>query len=267
MFLFNSNAFLLGAIIFLAISLSNFIYVWLCKIWKVKILEFSIFLNPWFSLLKKEINGTIYKLGWVPIGAYIKPLGMTGEESKDITAEELLFAFSNKPRALRVLFRFAPVLALLFVLLVSLFTLKGPGDLLPAIEGMYNYMAFAFKAMFDTRLKSELVTMTNNLLVDVNIISFALVVMITVYLVINLLTTFYAYDEKKDNKLSKIVSSIVIIFAAYLTFWKIPIFVFSFFSLRQNVSYLVSFLLGLYLIGALIFIIVMFLIKLTTAKS
>ncbi|OQP56077.1 hypothetical protein A4H97_21095 [Niastella yeongjuensis] len=267
MLLLNYNAFLLGAIIFLAISLSNFIYVWLCKIWKVRILEFSIFLNPWFSLLKRNINGVVYKLGWIPMGAYIKPLGMTEEELKDIPAEELPFSFSGKPRTLKVLFRFAPILVLLFVLLISLFTLKGPGNLFQAISEMYNYMAFAIKVMFDAHLKSEFVTMTNNMLVDKNIVSFALVIMITVYLVINLFSTLYAYDEKKDNKLSKLVSFIVIIFAAYLTFWKIPVFVISFFSLRQNITYLVSFFLGLYLIGVLIFMLVMFLIKLTTTKS
>jgi hypothetical protein len=50
----------------------------------------------------------------------------------------------------------------------------------------------------------------------------------------------------------------------YLIFWKIPVFVFSFFSFGQNISYIVSFLLGLYLIGSVIFILTMILIKRNT---
>ncbi len=91
MFLINRNAFVLGAILIFIISLSNIVYVWLCKIWKVKVVEFSIFSNPWFSLLKKEINGTNIYIRLVPTGSYIKPLGMLKEDLQSIATEELAF--------------------------------------------------------------------------------------------------------------------------------------------------------------------------------
>jgi hypothetical protein len=269
MVLFNYNAFLFGAIVFLAISLSNAIIVWLCKIWKVKIIEFSIFLNPWFSLLKKEINGTIYKLGWLPIGAYIKPLGMSKEDSQNILVEELPFSFLSKSRSKQVLFRLTPTLVWVFMLLLSLYALKGSGNIFQAIEEMFNYMLFAIKAMFGLSSHSELVKRTSNFLIDKNIISFALVILISMYLVlapVSKIMTIYS-DEKKVNKLIKLAGSIVIIFGVYLIFWKIPTFVFSFFSFRQNTSYIVSFLLGLYFIGSLFFILAMIVVKLSSVRS
>jgi hypothetical protein len=270
MLLVNSNAFLLGAIVFLVILLSNIVYLWLCKIWKVKVTELSIFLNPGFSLLKKEINGTIYKLGWLPIGAYIKPLGMEKKDLQSIAIEELPFAFVNISRAKKVLFRLAPTLVCLFAVLLGLYTVKGPGNFLQATEEMFNYILFAVKTMFGLSSNSEFVKMTNNTLIDKNIVSFALILCMSTYLVLNSLskiTNLYPKDGKKANWLITLVVLIVTVFAGYLTFWKIPAFVFSFFSFRQNLSYIVSFLLGLYFIGVLIFILVMILVKLSPVKS
>ena len=266
---FSYNAFCLGALIFLAISLSNFIYVWLCQMWKVKITEFSIFLNPFFSLLKKQINGTIYQLGWLPIGAYIKPLGMLKGDLGSIAIEELPFSFLNKSRTKQLLFRLIPSLVWLFALLLSLCALKGPGNVLQTTAEMFYYILVAIKTMFGLSAANELVMRTNNMLIDKNIISFALILLISMFIVLTSLSkimSIYAQDGKNINWLIKLPGFIITIFGVYLTFWKIPAFVFSFFSFRQNVSYILSFTLGLYLIGSLGFILAMILAKLKTGK-
>jgi hypothetical protein len=266
---FSYNAFCLGALIFLAISLSNFIYVWLCKMWKVKILEFAIFLNPFFSSLKKEINGTIYQLGWLPIGAYIKPLGMLKGDLGSIAKKELPFSFLNKSGTKQWVLRLIPSLVWLFALLFSLCTLKGPGNVLQTTAEMFYYILVAIKTMFGLSAADELVMRTNNMLIDRNIISFALILLISMFLVLTSLSRIvgiYAGDGKNFNWLIKLPGFIIIIFGAYLTFWKIPAFVFSFFSFRQNASYILSFTLGLYLIGSFAFILAMILAKLKTGK-
>ncbi len=267
---FSYNAFCLGVLIFLAISLSNIIYVWLCKMWKVKITEFSIFLNPTsFPLFKKEINGTMYQLGWLPIGAYIKPLGMLKEDLVSITKEELPFSFLNKSRTKQSLFHLIPSLVWLFVLLLSLCALEGPGNILQTTAGMFNYILVAIKTMFGLSAANEFVTRTTNMLVDKNIISFALILLISMFLVLGSLSkvmTIYAREGKNINWLIKLPGFIITIFGMYLAFWKIPTFVFSFFSFRQNVSYILSFTVGLYLIGFLVFILAMLLVKLKTSK-
>jgi len=266
---FSYNAFCLGALIILAVSLSNLIYVWLCKMWEIKITEFSIFLNPGFSLFKKEINGIIYQLGWLPAGAYIKPLGMLKEDLKSISTEELPFAFLNKSGTKQMFFRLVPSLVWLFVLLLGLCTLKGPGNILQATAEMFYYILVAIKTMFGWSKVNELVMSTNNMLSNKNIISFALTLLISVVIVLAALSKIMSVasrDEKNANWLIKLPAYIIIIFGLYLTFWKIPTFVFSFFSFRQNVSYILSFTLGLYLIGSLVFILVMLLEKLKTGK-
>ncbi|PWV56159.1 hypothetical protein [Chitinophaga sp. S165] len=262
---FSHNAFYLGALIFLAISLSNFIYVWLCKIWKVKITEFSIFLNPGFSILKRNINSTIYQLGWLPIGAYIKPLGMLKEDLGSIAIEELPFSFLNKSRTKQLFLGLIPSVVWLLALLLSLCTLKGPGNILQATAEMLSYILVAIKTMFGLSAANELVMRTTNMLIDKNIISFALTLLISIFLVLTSLSkimSIYSRDEKNINWLIKLPGFIVIILGVYLTFWKIPSFVFSFFSFNQNVSYILSFILGLYLIGSLAFILTIILVKL-----
>lgn len=262
--LISYNAFRLGAMAFLAILLSNLIFAWLCKIWKIKVLEFSIFLNPWFSLLKKEINGTIYKLGWLPLGAYIKPLGMEKADLQSIAVEELPFTFLSKSRTKQILFKLTPTLVWLLFLLLSLYALKESGNIFQAIEEMFNYILLAIKTMFGSGSHNEFVKITNDMLVDKNIIAFALILLTSMYLVLTLLQKIMALsaqNEKKIYWLIKLPVFIVAIFAMYLTFWKIPTFVFSFFSFGQNISYLVSFLLGLYFIGSLVFILAMILVK------
>ncbi|MCF6407287.1 hypothetical protein L3C95_30615 [Chitinophaga filiformis] len=235
----------------------------------MKIIEFSIFLNPFFSLLKKEINGSTYQLGWLPTGAYIKPLGMLKEDLGSIAREELPFSFFNKSRTKQMLFRLIPSLVWLFVLLLSLCTLKGPGNILQSTAEMLYYILVAIKTMFGLSAANELVMRTNNMLIDKNIISFALILLISIFLVLTSLSkimSIYSRNGKNINWLIKLPGVIITIFGVYLTFWKIPTFVFSFFSFHQNVSYILSFTLGLYLIGSLVFILAMILVKLTTSN-
>ncbi|WP_185873222.1 RIP metalloprotease RseP [Blattabacterium cuenoti] len=48
-------------------------------LFKVKVEKFFLFFNPWFSIFKKKIGETIYGIGWIPLGGYIKISGMINE--------------------------------------------------------------------------------------------------------------------------------------------------------------------------------------------
>jgi regulator of sigma E protease len=41
--------------------------------------KFYLFMNPWFSLYKKQIGETEWGLGWLPLGGYVKISGMIDE--------------------------------------------------------------------------------------------------------------------------------------------------------------------------------------------
>lgn len=49
------------------------------KLFKVRVEKFYLFMDPYFSLVKKKINDTEWGIGWLPIGGYVKLSGMIDE--------------------------------------------------------------------------------------------------------------------------------------------------------------------------------------------
>ncbi|MFL5739255.1 MAG: RIP metalloprotease RseP [Flavisolibacter sp.] len=49
------------------------------KWFRCRVEKFYLFFNPWFSLWKKKIGETVYGLGWIPLGGYVKIAGMIDE--------------------------------------------------------------------------------------------------------------------------------------------------------------------------------------------
>jgi len=53
------------------------------KIFKVRVEKFYLFMDAGFSLFKKKIGETVWGIGWLPIGGYVKLSGMV-DESMDV---------------------------------------------------------------------------------------------------------------------------------------------------------------------------------------
>ena len=49
------------------------------KWFKCRVEKFYLFFDPWFSLVKKKIGDTVYGIGWLPLGGYVKISGMVDE--------------------------------------------------------------------------------------------------------------------------------------------------------------------------------------------
>ncbi len=49
------------------------------KIFKTRVEKFYLFFDPYFSLVKKKIGETVYGIGWLPLGGYVKISGMVDE--------------------------------------------------------------------------------------------------------------------------------------------------------------------------------------------
>ncbi|XOD67589.1 MAG: RIP metalloprotease RseP [Flavobacteriales bacterium Tduv] len=49
------------------------------KLFKTRVERFFLFFDPWFALFKKKIGGTLYGIGWLPLGGYVKISGMIDE--------------------------------------------------------------------------------------------------------------------------------------------------------------------------------------------
>lgn len=69
------------------------------KIFKTKVEKFYLFFDVKFSLFKKKIGETVYGIGWLPLGGYVKIAGMI-DESMDTDAMKLPpqpWEFRSKP--------------------------------------------------------------------------------------------------------------------------------------------------------------------------
>src|SRR6188508_484132 len=69
------------------------------KWFKCRVEKFYLFFDPWFSLVKKKIGETVYGIGWLPLGGYVKISGMV-DESMDKEAMKLPpqpWEFRSKP--------------------------------------------------------------------------------------------------------------------------------------------------------------------------
>ena len=69
------------------------------KLFKVRVEKFYLFMDAWFSIIKKKIGETEWGIGWLPIGGYVKLSGMI-DESMDTEQMKLPpqpWEFRSKP--------------------------------------------------------------------------------------------------------------------------------------------------------------------------
>ncbi len=69
------------------------------KWFKCRVEKFYLFFDPWFSIFKKKIGDTVYGIGWLPLGGYVKISGMV-DESMDKESMKLPpqpWEFRSKP--------------------------------------------------------------------------------------------------------------------------------------------------------------------------
>jgi regulator of sigma E protease len=66
---------------------------------KIRVEKFYLFFNPWFSLFKKKIGDTVWGIGWLPLGGYVKIAGMVDEsmDKEQMEQEPKDDEFRSKP--------------------------------------------------------------------------------------------------------------------------------------------------------------------------
>ncbi|MEY4660327.1 MAG: metalloprotease RseP, partial [Bacteroidota bacterium] len=69
------------------------------KIFGCRVEKFYLFFDPWFSLVKKKIGDTIYGIGWLPLGGYVKIAGMIDEsmDKEQLKQPAQSWEFRSKP--------------------------------------------------------------------------------------------------------------------------------------------------------------------------
>lgn len=69
------------------------------KIFKTRVEKFYLFFDIKFSLFKKKIGDTVYGIGWLPLGGYVKIAGMVDEsmDTDQLAGEPQPWEFRSKP--------------------------------------------------------------------------------------------------------------------------------------------------------------------------
>jgi len=115
------------------------------KWFKCRVEKFYLFFDPWFSIWKKKIGDTIYGIGWVPFGGYVKISGMIDEsmDKEQMKQPPKDFEFRSKPAWQRLIIMVAGVImnVLLALLLFIMITFKWGDDYLPPQNLKYGLYA------------------------------------------------------------------------------------------------------------------------------
>ena len=69
------------------------------KIFKTRVEKFYLFFDYKFSLLKKKVGETVYGIGWIPLGGYVKISGMIDEsmDTEQMALPAQPWEFRSKP--------------------------------------------------------------------------------------------------------------------------------------------------------------------------
>ncbi|WP_046755900.1 RIP metalloprotease RseP [Kordia jejudonensis] len=100
------------------------------KLFKTKVEKFYLFFDPWFSLVKKKVGDTVYGIGWLPLGGYVKIAGMIDEsmDKEQMEKPPEPWEFRSKPAWQRLIIMLGGVIVnflLAWVIYIVLFTYYG----------------------------------------------------------------------------------------------------------------------------------------------
>ena len=74
-------------------------HYWAARALKTRVEKFYLFMNPGFSLFKKQIGETEWGIGWLPLGGYVKIAGMIDEsmDTEQMAQPAQPWEFRSKP--------------------------------------------------------------------------------------------------------------------------------------------------------------------------
>jgi regulator of sigma E protease len=124
-------------------------HYWAARAFKTKVEKFYLFMNPGFSLFKKQIGDTEWGIGWLPLGGYVKIAGMIDEsmDTEQMAQPAQPWEFRSKPAWQRLIIMLGGIIVNLilgFVIYSGVLLVWGetklaneyPVDVHPALEAV-----------------------------------------------------------------------------------------------------------------------------------
>ena len=111
------------------------------KLFKTKVEKFYLFFDYKFSLFKKKIGETVYGIGWIPLGGYVKIAGMIDEsmDTEQMKEEPKPWEFRSKPAWQRLIIMLGGVTVnFILGILIYIFLLWGYGEKYLPTENLTN---------------------------------------------------------------------------------------------------------------------------------
>lgn len=127
------------------------------KWFKCRVEKFYLFFDPWFSIVKKKIGETVYGIGWLPLGGYVKISGMVDEsmDKDQLKLPPQPWEFRSKPAWQRLIIMLGGVTVnvLLAFLIYAMILYKWGETKLPVANVPYGIW-ITDSVMFDLGLRN-----------------------------------------------------------------------------------------------------------------
>ncbi|MEH6406131.1 MAG: RIP metalloprotease RseP [Leeuwenhoekiella sp.] len=151
--------FVKGIQLFLSLSiliiLHEFGHFIPARLFGIRVEKFYLFFDVKFSLFKKKIGDTVYGIGWLPLGGYVKIAGMIDEsmDKEQMAEEPKPWEFRSKPAWQRLIVMLGGVTVnillgfLIYVLIIAYYgkDVAGPEQLPNGLEIADSFKEYGFK--------------------------------------------------------------------------------------------------------------------------
>ena len=151
--------FVKGAQLFLSLSLlivlHEFGHFIPARLFKIRVEKFFLFFDVKFSLFKKKIGETVYGIGWLPLGGYVKIAGMIDESmDKEAMAQEPKeWEFRSKPAWQRLIVMIGGVTVniilgfFIYIMIIAYYgnPVVGPEQMPDGIEVSEGFKEYGFR--------------------------------------------------------------------------------------------------------------------------
>ena len=119
--------------------------------------KFYLFFDPWFSLFKKKIGDTVYGIGWLPLGGYVKISGMIDEsmDKEQLKQPAKSYEFRSKPAWQRLIIMLGGVIVnVLLAFIIYAMILFVWGERKTPMSSIKDGIAITDSLMYDIGLRS-----------------------------------------------------------------------------------------------------------------